>query len=170
MPIDSRRLQGLLLLTLPNTTFSTSHGRIDEKVRGGNDADPMQSGRQSPQLESGFAVFYVAPAHTEELTGEKERTFNFGIRPQGWVSVVDGDEELEYRIAGNKLRIRLDYGSKWSGEEMDANSLISGDAPFALTMRPAGLKQRYFPAVSNTSPSKSFFSQSNRSGWMVFEF
>ena len=144
--------------------------RIDEKVRGGSDSTTMQSGQHpAPQSESGFAVFYVAPSYTEELVGEKERAFNFGMNPKGWVSVVNDDEELEYRIAGNKLRIRLDYGSKWAGEEMDANSLISGDGPFALTMRPAGLKQRYFPAVINTSPSKSFFSQTNRSGWMVFE-
>ena len=143
--------------------------QIDGKVRGRSTSNTMQSGQQSAQLQSGFAVFYVAPAHTEELVGEKERTFNFGMRHQGWVSIVDNDEELEYRISGNKLRIRLDYGSKWSGEEIDAKSLISRDEPFALTMRPAGMKQRYFPVVINTSPSKSFFSQSNRSGWMVFE-
>ena len=145
--------------------------QIDEKIRGQGDLNAMQSGQKpASQAESGFAVFYVAPAYTEELVGEKERAFNFGMNPQGWVSAVDNDEELEYRIAGNKLRIRLDYGSKWSGEEMDANTLLSGDKPFALTMRPSGLKQRYFPAVTNTSPGKSFFTQTNRSGWMVFEF
>lgn len=162
-------LAGIAALNTSEYAIPDIARQIDEKVRGGSDSNTMQSARQSAQSDSGFAVFYVGPAHTEELVGEKERTFNFGMRPQGWVSVVNDDEELEYRITGSKLRIRLDYGGKWSGEEMDANSLISGDEPFALTMRPAGLKQRYFPAIINASPNKNFFLQSNRSGWMVFE-
>ena len=162
-------LAGIAALNTSDYDILDIARQIDEKVRGGSDSNPMQLGRQAAQLESGFAVFYVAPPHTEELIGEKEKNFSFEMNPQGWVSVVHNDEELEYRIVGNVLRIKLDYDNKWSGDEMGANNLLSGDEPFALMMRPAGIKQRYFPAAINTSPSKSFFSQSNRSGWMAFE-
>lgn len=166
---DNPALAGIASLSTSDYSASRIAKEIFEKIREGNDSNEGEPTEQSAQSESGFAVFYVAPAHTKELVGEKENTFHFGMNPQGWVSVVNDDEELEYRIAGSKLRVRLDYDNKWSGDELDANTLISGNEPFALTMRPAGLKQWYFPAVINTSPSKSFFSQSNRSGWMVFE-
>ena len=162
-------LAGRFALSTSEHDTSYIAQQIYEKIRASSDSDEGQSIVQPAQSDSGFAVFYVAPAHSEELVGEREKTFSFEMRPTGWVSVVNDDEELEYRITGNKLRIKLDYGNKWSGDEMGANTLISGQEPFALTMRPAGLKQRYFPAVINASPSKSFFSESNRSGWMVFD-
>ena len=166
---DNPALAGIASRNTSDYSISQIAREIYEKIRASNDSNVEQPIKQSVQSESGFAVFYVAPAHTRELVGEKENTFHFGMNPQGWVSVVNEDEELEYRIAGSKLRVRLDYDNKWSGDEMGANALISGNEPFALTMRTAGLKQRYFPAVINTSSTKSFFSQSNRSGWMVFE-
>ena len=162
-------LAGIAALSTSDYSISQIANEISEKIREGNGSNVDEPIEQIAQAESGFAVFYVAPAHTQELVGEKERSFNFGMKPQDWVSVVNGNEELEYRIAGNKLRIRLDYGNQWSGEEMDAASLMSGHEPFAVTARPDGSRQRYFPAVKNISSSGSIFLQSNPSGWMVFE-
>ena len=162
-------LAGIAALNTSEHDIAYIANEIHRKIRGNDERNIVHAAQQPIQQDSGFAVFYVAPAYTEELVGEKERAFNFGMIPHGWFSVVDGDEALEYRMTGNTLRIRLDYGGQWSGDEIDANSILSGNELFALTMRPAGLRQMYFPSVINTSPPNSVFMQSNRSGWMVFE-
>ena len=118
-----------------------------------------------------FAVFFVAQAYTAELPwGERpEPSFStFEYPPTGWLSVVNEDEELEYIFDGTTLRVRLDWGNQWSGVEYLANQLMSGDQPFALTLRPSTGAQIYLPSVLNASPSKGFMS-SSRSGWMTLQ-
>ena len=148
-------------------------GEIVEKVGGGE--SPI-SGPQLPTAtahSSGptFAVFYIAQAETAELPPEEkpEPSFSaFEFPPTDWVSVVNEDEELEYTLDGTLLRVRLDWGNQWSGDEYLAHQLISGDQPFALTLRLNNGGQLYFPSVINASPSRVFMS-SSRSGWMTFQ-
>ena len=119
---------------------------------------------------SSFAVFYIAPGHTEELPpGEKPQTslFRHTFEPEGWISMVSDDEELEYQIDGTRLRLRLDWQNRWQGDEIIAHQLVSQDEAFALTIRPTNAAQIYYPSVVNTS--RSWTGASTRSGWMVFE-
>ena len=150
-------------------------GKIVAKVRGGESfsATLPSSPAAIPATGPSFAMFYIAQAHTPELPqGEKPETsfFAFEPPPAGWLSVVTGDEELEYVLDGTTLRVRLDWGNQWSGDEMHAHQMMSDDQPFALIIRPTGIgNQIYLPSVVNTSPSQSFMGRPNRSGWMVFE-
>ena len=118
-----------------------------------------------------FAVFYIAQVYTAELPrGETpEPSFStFEFPPTGWLSVVNEDEELEYILEGKTLRVRLNWGNQWSGDEYLAHQLMSGDQPFALTLRPSTGDQIHLPSVVNASPSKGFMS-SSRSGWMTLQ-
>ena len=118
-----------------------------------------------------FAAFFVAQAYTAELPrGERPEPSisTFEYPPTGWLSVVNEDEELEFILDETTLRVRLDWGNQWSGDEYLASQLMSGDQPFALTLRPSTGDQTYLPSVINTSPSKGFMS-SSRSGWMTLQ-
>ena len=148
-------------------------GEIVKKVKGGGSLDARSQTPAATIRSSGptFAAFYIAQADTAELPrGEKpEPSFSaFEFPPTGWLSVVTEDEELEYILEGLTLRVRLDWGNQWSGDEYVAHQLLSGDQPFALTLRPNSGDQIYLPSVMNTSPSRGFMS-SSRSGWMTFQ-
>ena len=118
-----------------------------------------------------FAVFYIAPAYTAELpSGQKpEQRFMGVTRPDGWFSMVMGDEELEYDLQGGKLRLRLDWGNHRQGDELYASQMVSGGESFALIIRPSDAEQIYLPSVVNTSSGQWWTGSSSRSGWMVFE-
>ena len=148
-------------------------GEIVEKVKGGGSLNARSQTPAAPIRNTGpsFAVFYIAQANTAELPrGETpEPSFSsFEFPPTSWLSVVNEDEELEYILDRTTLRVRLDWGNQWSGDEYLAHQLMSGDQPFALTLRPSTGGQVYLPSVINTSPSRGFMS-SNRSGWMTFQ-
>ena len=90
-------------------------------------------------------------------------------RPDGWFSMVMGDEELEYDLQDGKVRLRLDWGNHWQGDELYASQMVSSGEPFALIIRPSDAKQIYLPSVVNTSSGEWWTGSSSRSGWMVFE-
>ena len=119
-----------------------------------------------------FAVFYIAQAHARQLpAGDVPETsfFQPSFPPKGWISLVEGDEELEFILDGTTLRVRLDWGNQWQGDEIQAYQLVTGNEPFALMIRPAKADQIYLPSVINSSPSRSWMGPQSRSGWMVFE-
>ena len=123
----------------------------------------------TPVSGPNFAVFYVASAHTEELPPDetpKPSFLSFADSHAPWVSMVSGDKELEYILDQTQLRVRLDWGHGLEGDEIKAHHLVSGDQPFAMTIRLADAEQIYLPAVVNTSPSP--FWRHNPSGWMSF--
>ncbi len=147
-------------------------GEIVERVRGRESFNDRSRTSAATIRNAGpaFAVFYIAQAHAAELPlGERPgSSFSaFDYPPVGWLSVVDEDEELEYVLEGTTLRVRLDWGNQWSGDEFLAHQLISGGQPFALTLRPNDGDQIYLPSVINTSRSTGFIG-SSRSGWMTF--
>ncbi len=148
-------------------------GEIVEKVkdRGSPNVSPQMPPVTIRNTGPTFAVFYIAQVKAAELPrGEKpEPSFSaFEFPPTGWVSVVTEDEELEYILEGMTLRVRLDWGNQWSGDEYLAHQLMSGDQPFALTLRPSTGAQIHLPSVINTSPPRGLIS-SSRSGWMIFQ-
>ena len=163
------------IVALNSSTQSVEEivSKIVEKVRV---TEPLNTSSEAPAATirntgRGFAVFYIAQANTAELPrGEKpEPSFSIlEFPPTGWLSVVAEDEELEYLLEGTTLRVRLDWGNQWSGDEYLAHKLMSGDQQFALTLRPSTGDQIYLPSVINTSPSKGFMSPS-RSGWMILQ-
>ena len=116
-----------------------------------------------------FGVFYIAQQGTPELPqGKMPARTSFLATPAGWLSVTESDEELEYIRDGNTLRVRLDWGNSWSGDEVYAMQLVNGDSPFALTIRHAGGEQVYLSSVTKTSQLAGWGGRSNRSGWMIF--
>ena len=163
------------IVSLNSSTHSMEEivGEIVGRVRG---EDSLDVGSETPAASiyntgPSFAVFHIAQANTAELPqGETPDSSFFGLEfpPTGWLSVLTGDEELEYVLEGTTLRVRLDWGNRWSGDEILAHQLVSGDQPFALTLRPTQGDQLYFPSVVNTSPSRGFMN-SSRSGWMTFQ-
>ena len=123
----------------------------------------------TPQSRT-FGIFYVAPQGTPELPpGQLPTKAGFMPAQWNWLSVTATDEELEYILDGNSLRVRLDYGNSWSGDEIQAIELVTSGEPFALIIRHANDDQFHLPSVTNTSQGRSRPGQNNRSGWMVFE-
>ena len=167
-------LADLVALNSSTQSIEEMVDEIVEKVRG---KESLNDSSQTPAATiqgngPAFAVFYIAQANTAELPqGERPTSsfFAFDFPPSGWLSVVAEDEELEYILEGTTLRVRLDWGNQWSGDEFLAHQLMTGDQPFALTLRRNDVDQVYLPSVINISPSKGFMS-SSRSGWMTFRF
>ena len=166
-------LAGIISMSSATQGMDVIVERIVAKV-GGRESFNLASRTAADRTRAtgpSFAVFYIAQANTPELprSEKPEPSYSaFEFSPTGWLSVVTGDEELEYVLDETTLRVRLDYGNKWSGDEYLADQLVTGDQPFALTIRPSNGDQIYLPSVVNTSPSKGLMS-SGRSGWMVFE-
>ena len=169
---DAPPLADIIALNSSTQSMEEIVGEIVEKVRDRESFNDRSQTSAAKTHNTGpaFAVFYIAQANTSELP-QRERpkssfsTFDFP--PTGWLSVVTEDEELEYILEGTTLRVRLDWGNQWSGDEILAHQLISGGQPFALTLRPNDGNQIYLPSVINTSQSRGFIN-SSRSGWMTF--
>lgn len=168
-------LANVIALNSSTQTVEEMAEEITNRVDGGilQSASPIprQSLISSQGIGPTFAVFYIAPPHTPELpSNEKpQQSFSWSPQPEGWVSMVLDDDELEYQLDGSKIRLQLDWGNQWQGDEMAAYQLVTQDEPFALTIRPTGAEQIYLPSVVNTSPGRSWMDSPNRSGWMVFE-
>ena len=144
--------------------------RVRTRELAGLDSQP--SAPVTPHAGPTFAVFYIAQAHTRELSpGDRPQpSFNQSMSdPTGWVSLVCGDEQLEYVFDGESLRVRLDWGNHLQGDEIHAYQLVSSNEPFALIIRPVHADQIYLPAIVNSSPSRSWMGPQSRSGWMVFK-
>ena len=121
-----------------------------------------------------FGTFYIAPAGTPELPPNTEPEvdspllFSNPTRLRGWIPVVGSNEELEYIVEETTLRVRLSWGNSWGGTEYLAAQTLSGDQPFALTIRRSDGIQAYLSSVLNRSPTNILLESSNRSGWMTF--
>ena len=129
-----------------------------------------QPATQSSDVDRAFGVFYIAPPGTEEPPPGpiKKDPMGWFHNTEGWKSIVTGDQELEYLIQGQTLRVRLDWGNTLSGDEIFAQQLIGKGAPFALTIRSSDGQQRYLPSVENATHGWNWMGRSNPSGWMVF--
>ena len=131
-------------------------------------------GSESPSSTHGFGTFYIAPAGTGKLPPNVEPDVDplFLISNRtgltGWIPVLEREEDLEYVIEGEILRVRLSWGNTWGGAEFQAASMLSGEKPFALTIRRGKGQQIYLPTVMNRSPESFLTGSSNRSGWMTF--
>ena len=107
---------------------------------------PPSSPTAIPSTDHSFAVFYIAQAQTPELPQDKKPEpsfFAIDLPPGSWVSMVTGDKELEYISDGTTLRVRLDWGNHWSGDEILAHQLVTEGQPFALTLRHSSGGQKY---------------------------
>ena len=131
-------------------------------------------GSEGPSGARAFGTFYIAPTGTEELppsVGPEIDTLLLFSNPTGltgWTPVVESKEELEYVIEGETLRVRLSWGNSWGGGEFLVAKMLSGEEPFALTIRRASGQQVYLPTVINRSPASFLTGSSSRSGWMTF--
>ena len=131
-------------------------------------------GSVEPSGARAFGTFYIAPTGTEQLPPNVEPevdTLLLFSNPTGligWTPVVESKEELEYVIEGKTLRVRLSWGSSWGGGEFLVAKMLSGEDPFALTIRRTSGQQVYLPTVINRSPATFLTAPSSRSGWMTF--
>ena len=132
------------------------------------------AGSEEPSGAHSFGTFYIASTGTEALPPNVEPEVDAMLllsnptELTGWIPVVEGKEELEYVIEGTILRIRLSWGNSWGGAEFHAAEMLSGEEPFALTIRRASGQQIYLPTVINRSPASFLTGSSSRSGWMTF--
>ena len=131
-------------------------------------------GSEEPSGARAFGAFYIAATGTEELSPNVEPEINTLLpfsNPAdltGWIPVVESKEELEYVKEGTTLRVRLSWGNSWGGGEFLVAKMLSGEEPFALTIRRASGQQVYLPSVVNRSPASFLTGPSSRSGWMTF--
>lgn len=174
--ISQRSLSLTNIYALNSATESVAEiaHKIALKVKGSAETEAAPAAPTTPPTNAAsqnraFGVFYIAQQGTPELPQGQipERTSILPTRT-GWMSVTVPDEELEYIREGNLLRVRLDWGNSWSGDEIYAKQLVTGNSPFALMIRHANGKQEYLPSVTNTSSAQSWQRQGTRSGWMVF--
>ena len=126
---------------------------------------------QSSDVDRAFGVFYVAPAGTPKPPpGPIEKDpMGWYRNTEGWRSMVSSDQELEYMIQGQTLRVRLDWGNSLSGDEIFAQQRIDSGEPFALTIQSSTGHQHFLPSVENATPGRNWMmGRSNPSGWLVF--
>ena len=134
----------------------------------------LHGGSEAQSGVRAFGTFYIAPAGTKELPPSVEPEtdalllFTNPTGFQGWIPVVESKEELEYVIEGTTLRVRLSWGNSWGGGEFHAAEMLSGEEPFALTIRQPKGQQVYLPTVVNRSPASFLTGSTSRSGWMTF--
>ena len=135
---------------------------------------PLRGGSEEQSGARAFGTFYIARAGTKELAPGMEPETDallFFTNPagfQGWIPVVESKEELEYVVEGDTLRVRLSWGNSWGGGEFEAAKMLSGEEPFALTIRRTNGEQVYLPIVFNSSPTSFLTGSTSRSGWMTF--
>ena len=171
----SPSLAGINLL---NSNGHTIEG-IATLIRGSLGGPATKEGRTSRLPEATpvsagptFGVFYIAPAETPPLPEGTEPQQNAGFlfrETTGWIRMVNDNEELEFVIEGDTVRVRLDWGNQWSGSEIQAAQMVSGGKPFAILIRRAGEPQIHLPQLVSRSQRGLFSSSPNRSGWMTFE-
>lgn len=174
---QSPSLMDIIALNSATDSLESIATKVAGVVRRPPPPSPTPSPSPSPQIAApsgdvarAFGVFHVAPTNTEEPPPgpiEKDPLGWLG-NTKSWLSMATGDQELEYMIQGQTLRVRLDWGNSLSGDEVFASQVISGDKPFALTIRQSDGQQHYLPSVKNTTPGGHWFGRSNPSGWMVF--
>ena len=134
----------------------------------------LHGGSEAQGGARAFGTFYIAHAGIKELAPSMEPEpdalllFANPTGFQGWFPVVESKEELEYFIEGETLRVRLSWGNSWGGGEFEAAKMLSGEEPFALTIRRTNGEQVFFPAVFNSSPTSFLTGSTSRSGWMTF--
>ena len=107
-----------------------------------------------------FGVFYIAAAGTPALPDNvepKRDAFSFHSDPKGWFGMVDSNEELEYVIEGNTVRVRLDWGNQWSGSEYQAAKMVSEGNPVALMIRGRGKLQEHTYRHWSAFPKGAYF-------------
>ena len=130
---------------------------------------------RKPLPARAFGTLYIAPAQTPQLLANTEPEVSAQFLflntggPKGWIPVLDSNEELEYILEEEILRVQLNWGSTLRGAEIMAKQMLSGHEPFALTVRRTDGSQLYFSSVINLSPSRSFMGHSNRSGWITLQ-
>ena len=138
-------------------------------------ADQSVQPKGTPALTSvarAFGVIYVAPMGTQELPEGQEpelHTFAFLGEPTGWLRMTEHDEELEYVIDNDKLRVQVNRGGQWSGSEYQADQLIFSGNPFSAIIRRDREPQIYLPSLINASSGGSFLTFGSASGWRTFQ-
>ena len=148
-------------------------GAAKQAPAGSSVAQTDQS-QGTPASTSGartFGVIYVAPAGTPELPEGQEpelHAFAFLREPTGWLRMVEQNEELEYFIDQDKLRVQVDRGGQWSGSEYQADQLVFSGEPFSVIIRRDGERQIFLPSLISTS-SRGFLTSGNASGWRTFQ-
>ena len=169
---QSPSLAGISSLNSSDQTIEQIAAKIAERLRVASPATPTPVETPTTSNKAAtFGVFYIAPAGTDELPPglEPEPTaMPFSSSPAGWISMVNNNEELEYILDGQILRLRLDWGNQWTGSEIQAAQMVSAREPFTLTIRQTGGSQIYLPSLLSQSERSLFATQSNRSGWMTF--
>ena len=172
----SPSLVGLNLMSSSDQTIEQMATIIVERLRGGPLDKAQQTLEQPPASPVGsprtFGAFYVAPAGTPELQEGQEpelHTFAFLREPTGWMKMVEHNEELEYVIDQDKLRVQIERGGQRSGTKYLADQLVFSGDPFSVIIRRGEGRQIYLPSLVSTSSRGFLLTSSSASGWRSFQ-
>ena len=97
------------------------------------------------------------------------QSFAFHGEPSGWIRMVEDDQELEYIIERNKLRVQVERGGQWRGSEYQVDHLVFSGEPFSVIIRREGERQIYLPSLVNTSNRGFLLAWGSASGWRTFQ-
>ena len=92
--------------------------KVVEKVGGSKSPNATAQMANAEVGPSGptFGVFYVGRARNRALAvGEEPHSSSLALTYSStdWLSVTADNEELEYYLDGNRLRVRLDWQDQW---------------------------------------------------------
>ena len=171
----SPSLAGLRLLNSNDFSIEQIAEAISERLGGLRSGIQQPTGQPVISAPSGgrtFGVIYIAPTGTpvlpDTLVPERHGFASLG-QPRGWVRMVDNDEELEYVIDRDKLRVQLDRRGQWNGGELQADQLSESGNPFSMIIRRDGEPQVCLPSLASTSDRGFLYSPGSPSGWRTFQ-
>ena len=166
----SLSLAGIASMSTSDYSVPQIATAIARKIRSG---DPTPTNSQSSPRKSsiptqGFAVCYIAEASTPELNPQEHPENNiWPTGATGWLPMLANNDEIEFRIDNDKVRLRVSWNLTFSGGEFQAAMLASNSKASALILRPTEGGQIYFPSL--TSPATSALtSRSGHTGWLTF--
>lgn len=171
----SPSLGGLRLLNSNDSSIERIAAAIAERLevpKGDTQQPADQPMISAPSGARTFGVIYVAPTGTqvlpETLVAERHGFPSHG-EPSGWIRMVENDDELEYVIDRDKLRVQLDRRGQWSGSEFQADQLSESGNPFSMIIRRDGERQVYLPSLVSTSDRGFLYNPGSPSGWRTFQ-
>ena len=148
---------------------------VETQTPAGHQVSQTDKPQGTPELTSvarTFGVIYVAPAGTPELPEGQVaeiQSFAYHREPSGWIRMVEDDQELEYIIERDKLRIQVDRGGQWGSSEYQADQLVFSGEPFSVIIRRGGERQIYLPSLVSTSNRGFILTSGSASGWRTFQ-
>ena len=172
----SPSLAGLRLLNSNDYSIEQIAEAISERLGGPRSSTQQPTGQPVISAPSGranlrrdlYRTHRNAQCFPTRLVPERHGFASLG-QPSGWVRMVDNDEELEYVIDRDKLRVQLDRRGQWNGGELQADQLSESGNPFSMIIRRDGNPKFTCHHWSVPQIRGFLYSPGSPSGWRTFQ-